>query len=151
MELINDFNKIFVPELIFVFFIIINIIFSFFIKKQEYKIAKITTVTALIAALLSYYTMPVSNIFPVTSKIIILLSALLLLFASHNLLTEKRDKSFLIFSVFLCAIICALGLVTFNNLLYSFLAFLFFGIFSYLLISYRNNDKSKQAANLYRY
>lgn len=151
MELINDFNKIFVPELIIVFFIIINIIFSFFIKKQEYKIAKITTVTALIAALLSYYTMPVSNIFPVTSKIIILLSALLLLFASHNLLTEKRDKSFLIFSVFLCAIICALGLVTFNNLLYSFLAFLFFGIFSYLLISYRNNDKSKQAANLYRY
>ena len=45
----------------------------------------------------------------------------------------------------------ALGLVTFNNLIFSFVSFLIFGIFSYLLVAYRNNEKSKIAANLYGY
>lgn len=151
MELISQIKNLFIPEIMIMFFILINIIFLFIVKKHEYKIAKTVTVIALISPLLAYYTIPVSNIFSVASKIIILISALLILFASHNLLTEKRKKAFRFFTIFLCAILSALGLVTFNNLIYSFVSFVLFGIFSYLLIVFRNNERSKQAANLYRY
>ena len=55
MEIVKDIQNPYLPELILFIFIILNIIFSLFIKKNTYKISKITTISAIALSGLSIF------------------------------------------------------------------------------------------------
>ena len=55
MEIIKDIQNAFLPELIIVIFIVLNIILSLFIRKNAYKTAKIITSTGLVFACIAMF------------------------------------------------------------------------------------------------
>ena len=53
MIIINDIKNAFLPELIIVIFILLNIILSFFINKNTYKKARIINIIGILSAIIS--------------------------------------------------------------------------------------------------
>ncbi len=161
MEIIKDIQNAYLPELLIFIFIIINIILALFIRKNTYKIAKIITASAIIFCAASMFFIQinpdyygfngvyVSNIYTLTFKVMILISAFFVIFASHNLIREKKQKSFEFFSIFLAGILSAFSLVSSNNFISAFISIEFLGICCYFLTAFRNNNKSKEASLKY--
>lgn len=161
MNIQNDIINAFLPELIIIIFIIINIISALFFNRNTYKPAKITVFTALLLSAISlcviqkesgYYAFNntfVSNIYTCIFKIMIIISALLTIACSNNLIREKRNKSFEYFSIFLSGILGAFCLVSSNNFLSAFISLELLSISCYLLCGFRKNHKSKEASLKY--
>lgn len=161
MNILQDIQNAFLPELVLIIFILINVILAMFIRKHSYKIAQLTTIIALLLSGLSmffiqiepnYYAFNnvfVSNTFTTALKIMILVSAILILIASHNFIREKRQKSFEFFAIFLAGILGAISLISSNEFISAFISIELLGISCYFLSGFRKNHKSKEASLKY--
>lgn len=161
MNIIQDIQNAYLPELILILFIVINVFFAIFIKKHTYKISKIITAIALILSGLSmffiqiepnYYAFNnvfVSNTYTTALKIMILVSATLILISSDNFIREKRFKSFEFFAIFLSGILGAFSLISSNEFISAFISIELLGIACYFLSGFRRNHKSKEASLKY--
>ncbi len=161
MEIIKDIQNAFLPELVIFIFIVINIILSLFIRKNTYKIAKTVNLSAFILCAASMFLVQinpdyfafnrvfVSNIYTLTFKVMILLSALLVILLSDNLIQEKMQKSFEFFSVFLAGVLASFSLVSSNDFISAFISLELLSISCYFLTSFRKNEKSKESSLKY--
>ena len=161
MNILTDIQNVFLPELILIITILINIIVSLFLNTNTYKLAKIITLSALFICVgflylnkseTSYYTfndMFISNIFTSIFKTITIISGSLIILCSKNLIREKRNKSFEYFVIFLTGILGAFCLISASDFLSAFIAIELLGISCYFLSGYRKNHKSKEAALKY--
>lgn len=161
MNIIKNIQYAYLPELILFIFIILNIVFSLFIKKNTYRISKITTLLAIALSGLSIFFIQIdptykafngvyiSNIYTTAFKIMILISGLLTILSCRNLIREKRQKSFEFFSIFLSGILSAFSLVSSNDFISAFISIELLSVCCYFLTSFRRNHKSKEAALKY--
>lgn len=161
MEIIKDIQNAYLPELILLLFILANIILALFIRKNTYKIAKITTITALMLSGLSIFFIQInptyfafndtytSNIYTTAFKILILISGLLTMLVSNGFIREKRQKSFEFFAIFLTGILSAFSLISSNDFISAFISIELLSISCYFMTSFRRNHKSKEAALKY--
>lgn len=161
MNLIQDIQTVFLPELILIITILISIIISLFINTNTYKPAKIITLISLFLSIITlcltqnkisnyaFNDMFISNIFTNTFKILTATSAFLVILCSKNLIREKRNKSFEYFSVFLAGVLGSFCLISANDFISTFVAVETLGISCYFLSGYRKNHKSKEAALKY--
>lgn len=131
-------------EIILIVFIILNIILAMFIHKHSFKIAKVTTLLALFTCAISFYFTPV-NAF----KILILISAFLVILCSNSIIREKRNRAFEFFSIFLTGILASFCLINSNDFLSAFVSVELLGICCYFLTGFRKNHKSKEASLKY--
>ena len=161
MDIIKDIQNAYLPELILFIFIILNIIFSFFIKKNTYKISKITTLLAIALSGLSIFFIQInptykafndvyiSNIYTTAFKIMILISGLLIILSSQSFIREKRQKSYEFFSIFLTGILSAFSIISSNDFISAFISIELLSVCCYFLTSFRRSHKSKEAALKY--
>jgi len=161
MNIINDIQNAFLPELIIFIFIIINIILALFIRKNTYKISKIINLSAIILSGITIFFLKinpdcyifnnafVSNPYTIAFKIMILISSLFIILSSNNLIMERRQKSFEFFAIFLSGILSAFSLVSANDFISAFLSLELLGVCCYFLCSFRRNHKSKEAGLKY--
>lgn len=161
MEIIKDIQNAFLPELIIVIFIVLNIILALFIRKNAYKTAKIITSTGLVFAGIAmffvqlipeYYAFNgvyLSNIFTCTFKIMLLICAFFAVFISGNLTGLRKQKSFEFFSLLLSGILSGFSFVSSNDFITAFISIEILSISCYFLTGFNTNRKSKEAALKY--
>lgn len=138
----------FLPEIILTTFVLINIVLSLFINKHSYKISKILTIFGIFSSMISLiFTEQMAYQF--IFKTMILISALLVIFCTNELIREKRNRSFEYFSIFLTGLISSFILISSNNFLTAFVAIELLGISCYFLTGFRKNHKSKEASLKY--
>ena len=157
---LSVFNN-FKPEIIIVLFIFISFILSFFIKQNEYKIAKIISTLAIILAGLfiifskvstqsyDFNGLFVSNIYTTTFKGYILIAAILTIAASHNLIRENKEHSFRFFNYFLFGILSSFLLISSADLISGYISVTLIHFAVYKLLSFRGNAQSKHSSFIY--
>ncbi len=161
MEIIKDIQNAFLPELVIIIFIVINIILALFIRKNVYKIAKIITAFGLLlsgAAMFFVQLVPdyyafggvyLSNIFTVTFKSMILISAFLVIFLAKTITGVKKQKSFEFFTLLLSGILGGFSLASSNDFITAFISIELLSISCYFLTGFNTNPRSKEAALKY--
>ncbi len=161
MEILNDIKTAFLPELILIIFIILNIILSLFVKKFTYKTAKIINIIALTAVFISMWFIQItpvyyafnksflSNAYTLSFKMLILICAMFFMLSSNYLIKEKIKKSFEFFSIVLTAVLSAFSLISSNDFLSMFISLEMLSLCCYILTASRNTQKSKEASVKY--
>ncbi len=161
MIIINDINNAFLPEVIIIIFILLNIILSLFINKNTYKKAKLINIIGIIISFISIAFMQItptyfsynnallSNTYTIMFKIMILISAILVILASPSMIREKRKRTFEYFSIIQSAILGSLLLISANDILTAFISMELLTISCYFLTGFRRNHKSKEASLKY--
>ncbi len=152
----NEILSAYLPELIIILFILLNLGASLFFNTHLYKLSKWVTLFGIVLALSSTFYLQIepeayafggtflSNIYTVFFKILILISGFFLTLLSRNMIREKRDRAFEYFSVFLAGLLfamCAVSAVDFTAL---FVALEALGLCCYLLLSFTKSQDSKQ-------
>ena len=146
MDIINTIRNIYLPETILLIFLVINIIFSSFIKNNKYLNSKNISIIACIISFVSIFYSQVeqnidnsgiliSNIYTVTFKYFILISA----FLSISIISQNKQKSFSFFNYLLLSIVSSFTLISSNELICSFLSFLVLNIATLKIISLKDN------------
>ena len=161
MIIINDIKNAFLPELIIVIFILLNIILSFFINKNTYKKARIINIIGILSAIISMAFMQInptyfsynnsllSNTYTIIFKIMILISNLLVILVSSSMLREKRKRTFEYFAIIQSATLASLLLISANDFLTAFVSMELLTMSCYFLTGFRKNHKSKEASLKY--
>lgn len=161
MELLLDIQNSFLPELVLIIFIILNIILSLFFSKKFYKLSKWIAIVAVTLAIVSSFVIQLSpnyyafndaflsNGYAVFFKILILSSVFFVILLSRNMIKQKRNKAFEYFTLILSATLGAMCLVSSNDFLSAFVSLETLGIASYLLASFHKNYKAKEAGLKY--
>ena len=140
--LIKDITNTYLPELVLIIFILINLAASVFLHKNMYRISKGLTLTGIICAIAATFYLPIStedtlafggaflsNAYTLFFKILILISAFFLILLSRNMVRSTRELAFEYFTVFLSGVLfamCSSG--NFIKLLIPFLSKLFHNI-----------------------
>ena len=146
MDIINTIRNIYLPETILLIFLVINIIFSSFIKNNKYLNSKNISIIACIISFVSIFYSQVeqnidnsgiliSNIYTVTFKYFILISA----FLSISIISQNKQKSFSFFNYLLLSIVSSFTLISSNELICSFLSFMVLNIATLKIISLKDN------------
>lgn len=146
----------YLPELVVIVFIAINLIGALFFSTHLYKLSKWITLFGIVLAICSTFYLQIepevfafnntflTNIYTVFFKILILISGFFLTLLSRNMIREKRDRAFEYFSVFLSGILFAMCAVSAVNFVVLFVALEALGLSCYLLLSLNKNPDSKQ-------
>ncbi len=155
----NDILNAYLPESILIIFIIFNLAASLFFNTYLYKLSKWFTLLGISLALGATFFLPidpdnmeifafsgeiVSNIYTVFYKILILMCSFCLTLLSGYFIREKRDRAFEYFSVFLCAVLFSMCMISSGDLACLFLSVEGFGLCCYLLLNFSKSPDAKQ-------
>ena len=147
MDFFEDIRWAFLPELIIIGFIFINVFLALFFKKKFYKTSQWIAIFGILASFASigfiqaeptYYAFNnslVSNVYTVFFKSLILVASFFVVLLSNKIVQKRRAQSFEYFAVLFAGILGALMFVSANDFLVLYFAFGLLGISCSLLIS----------------
>lgn len=153
-----DILNIFIPNLIILIAMLIQIVFCFIKKNiRFYKSAKWITVGALLLSLIMlfdvqfepiYYAFSdalISNTYTVFMQALILISAIICALLTKKTVASRRNTAFQFHALYLCAVLASMLLVAVNDYLTMFLAMELLSFCCIFLIGFAKGYKSKEA------
>lgn len=160
-EIITDICTAFCQETVLIAAIFIYMLCAVLFGKYFYKYSKWAAVLALSAVVLSvlkvqispnYYAFNgafLSNFYVVFTKLMVLLSAFLVILFSKNILIKARTRIFDFFTLILLATLGGLCVAGANDFITMFVSFELMGVSSYILTTFSKTIKSKEAGLKY--
>ena len=160
-EIINDIFSAYCQEAVLIIAIFSGLIFNFILGKKFFPFSKYFSITALIIAIISslkiqiiptYYAFNgayVSNFYTVFFKILILISALLILILSKNILLKKRTIIYDSYNLILLSTLGAITLVSANDFLTMFIASQLLGLSIFTFMLFFKNSENKKTSVKY--
>ena len=155
--LIKDIANTYLPELVLILFILINLAASVFLHKNMYRISKGLTLTGIICAIAATFYLPIStedsfafggaflsNAYTLFFKILILISAFFLTLLSRNMVRSTRELAFEYFTVFLSGVLFAMCSVCVMDFVGLFVCLSALGLSCYLLLTYTKSANARQ-------
>lgn len=161
MEFLHNIVNIMLPETMIIVFIFIQIILSMFLDIKFYKLSKWLTVLGLFLATTLctkvqiepiYYGFKnsvMSDDYTLFFKVLILISAFLIVFLTKRTITTRRANAFQFNVLLLTAVLGSLVLVSSNDFLTMFIALEVLGFAMFFLIAFDKGYKSKEATLKY--
>lgn len=161
MEFLNDTTNILLPEIIIIFFIILQVLLSMFLDIRYYKLAKWISVLGIFSSIgwltkvqiepifYGFSNSIISDRYTLFFQCLILISSVLIIFLTKGTLSANRENAFNFHALLLTAILGGLLLVSSNDFLTMFIAMETLSISSGLLISIDNKYATKEAAFKY--
>lgn len=155
--LIKDIANTYLPELVLLIFIMINMAASIFLHKNMYRISKGLTIVGIVCAIAATFYLPVSpedsfafggaflsNVYTLFFKILILISAFFLTLLSRNMVRSTRELAFEYFTVFLSGVLFAMCCVSVMDFVGLFVCLSALGLSCYLLLTYTKSSNARQ-------
>lgn len=161
MNYLLDIKSAFLPEIIILFFILINILLALFINKKNYKLATGINILGVLSALCStiflqaeptysaFNNSIICNVYTTFFKCLILIAAFFIVLLSKPFIKKHNTKVFEYFAILMTSIFYSLILTSANDFLMIFIVLSMLIINNSLFILNLNNLKSKICAYKY--
>lgn len=161
MEFVFNIFDIALPEISLVMFILFQLFLSLVLDMKFYKLSKWLTLFALIFAaalctkvqteplVLGFKSAVISDNYTVFFKILILISAFLIVFLTKKIISTRRDNAFRFNALLLTAVLGALSLVSCNDFLTMYISMETLSFATFFLIAFDKGFSSKDATFKY--
>ncbi len=161
MNFLLDIKSAFLPEIIILFFILLNILFAIFVNKKHFKLSVWINILGILTALSSIIFLQaeptysafnnsiVCNVYTVFFKSLILVATFFVVLLSNDFIKKHQTKIFEYYATLMTSVFCSLILVSGNDFLTIFVSLCLLIINNSLLIAMVNNSMSKVCANKY--
>lgn len=162
MEISKDIINMFIPALILIGTIFVQIIFAMTKKNiRFYKSSKWIAVTGILLSLISLFevkfepiyfafnNLMISNVYTVFMQSLILISSFICVLLTKKLVSSRINKAFVFYSIFLSAILSSVILVAVNDYLLLFIVLELLSVCTYFLIAFSKGFRSKEASLKY--
>ena len=161
MEFLTDIYKTMLPEVALIAFIFIQLILSMFCNKKYYKLGTTLSLIALIisTAMCSFVQVEplysafknsiISDGYTVFFKMIIMLSAFLIILLTKRIIQSRVDKAFQFNALLLTAVLGAISMVSANDFLTLLISMETLGFATFFLLAFEKGFKSNNATFKY--
>ncbi len=161
MNYLIDIKSAFLPEIIIITFIFLNVILGLFLNKKYYKISRWSSLCGVLCAFCgisflqaeptysAFNNTIICNVYTVFFKILILISAFFVILLSFKTIKKLKVKAFDFFAILFCAILSALLITCVNDFITAFVSLGALLISSTFLITISKGKNIKEAGLKY--
>ena len=160
MNFMLDIQRTFLPELVLCVFILFNTMISVFAGKTAYRISRWVGVLGIACTLFStlfvqpytfngFFSSFQSNGFTLFCKILILVSAFLVVFMSQAVVKTRREKAFEFFTMIMISVLGGMCMISANDFLILFVSMEILTISSCILIAFAKGSQAKKSSIMY--
>lgn len=162
MDILNDIVNIFIPVIILLSTIFVQIVLSMIKNNMKfYKSAKWISVTGILLTLIAIFNVNyepiyygfkntvISNVYTVFMQALILISSLVCVLLTKKLVATRKNRAFIFHAVFLTAVLSSMLLVSVNDYLNLFIMLELLSFACYFLIAFSKGFRSKEATLKY--